>query len=334
MYTRPDHAKKHVPEFKMPEKTLGERWHEEVERENPLLAFCVLALGMLVIFAFVVVLGSQQAYGDQLAAAHKATLTTSDKLAEKDKYTAHIAKLRSMYSKELLKTEKKALVKLIVAAADGSYAEARSCSKRADKLVVRPKAVKKRKAKLVSTLSSEYRELKTHLDGGQRSRVISAISSIKGDRTDGQLTEHEGSAQTVFQVGRLRVAYGGDGWDEAKLYYVAEWAPRIDSYLSGTPMAGTGAMISRVAYDHDMDARLYPAIARVESGCGAAPYGCAYNVCGWVWNPPAMYSWEDACVKWHSYFGQWFGGERYPISSMHGYGGYGPSYVNDQMARI
>lgn len=335
MYTRSKHVKKHVPEFKMPaEKTRGERWHEEVMREDPILSGLVLALGFLAILTLVVVLGSQQAYGNQLAAGTELKVQATDKVISKESYVGHIAKLRSIYSGELLRNEKKVLVQLVIKAADGGMSTAKKASKRADKLVMRPKAVKKRKARLVASLSSEYRELKSHLDSRQRSSVISSVKGIKAARTDTQLNRYEGAAQAVFQIGQLRVAYAADGWPEAKLMYVSEWAPRIDNYLAGTPMAGTGAIISRISWDHDMDARLYPAIAMIESGCGVAPYGCAFNVCGWVWNPPAMYSWEDACLKWHSYFSQWFGGERYPITSMHGYGGYGPSYVNDQMARI
>ncbi|RAP50835.1 MAG: hypothetical protein BZ138_06270, partial [Methanosphaera sp. rholeuAM270] len=108
------------------------------------------------------------------------------------------------------------------------------------------------------------------------------------------------------------------GWGQDKIDYVVEWGARNNAYLSGTAMEGTGYWIASSAHEHDMDPRLCAAVATVESGCGAAPYGCEYNVWGWICCTPEMYSWEDGIEKWHSFFSAYFGGERYPISSMYG----------------
>lgn len=51
------HSAHYKPEFDM--RTPGERWHEEVENESPLLAFLTFALGIFVIIAAVIVFGSQ-----------------------------------------------------------------------------------------------------------------------------------------------------------------------------------------------------------------------------------------------------------------------------------
>ena len=125
-----------------------------------------------------------------------------------------------------------------------------------------------------------------------------------------------------------------EDWARDKVDYVSEWGGRNNVFLDGTPMSGIGYMIADAAYDTDMDPRIFSSIASIESGCGIAPYGSPYNVCGWICGTPAMYSWEDGVYKWHWYFCDYFGGERYPISSMHGYCSYGPWYVNSIMEQI
>lgn len=70
-------------------------------------------------------------------------------------------------------------------------------------------------------------------------------------------------------------------WEDV---YAAEWAPRIDAYNAGWPLAGYGDAFARAAYRNGMDPRTAPAIARIESGSGRVPlyrYG-AGNCWGWM----------------------------------------------------
>ena len=272
---------------------------------------------------------------DLTAASVSDIQAQSVKKTTKIQYVLHIARLRSKYANEYTKSEKKDILSLLSKAADAKKTKtARKASSKADDISKRAIKLYKAKNKAVKSTKSKYTELKGYLKSGQKKEIKSIIDRMGKTRMQSKLSKLKEKSKAIFSIGKLRKRYDAVSWSDEKLYYVSEWGPRIDSYLEGTPMADTGIMIARVAYDHGMDARLYPSIACVESGCGVAPYGSPYNVCGWVWNPPAMYSWEDACIKWHDFFQAYFGDEWYPISSMHGYGGYGPWYVNEQIAKI
>lgn len=77
--------------------------------------------------------------------------------------------------------------------------------------------------------------------------------------------------------------------DEAT--FVAKWAPRIDAYLAGSPMAGTGEAFARAAYAYNVDPRFSPAIACTESGKGRY---CFLPHNAWGWGSCSWDSWEEA----------------------------------------
>lgn len=69
------------------------------------------------------------------------------------------------------------------------------------------------------------------------------------------------------------------GWSSDKSQFVNEWAPRINAYLSGSPMSGTGVAYAAAAWDNGVDPRWAPAISYVESSKGAVCYR-SYNAWG------------------------------------------------------
>ncbi len=77
--------------------------------------------------------------------------------------------------------------------------------------------------------------------------------------------------------------------DEAT--FVAKWAPRIDAYLAGSPMAGQGETFARAAYAYNVDPRFSPAIACTESGKGRY---CFLPHNAWGWGSCSWESWEEA----------------------------------------
>lgn len=77
--------------------------------------------------------------------------------------------------------------------------------------------------------------------------------------------------------------------DEAT--FVAKWAPRIDAYLAGSPMAGTGETFARAAFTYNVDPRFSPAIACTESGKGRY---CFLPHNAWGWGSCSWDSWEEA----------------------------------------
>lgn len=80
------------------------------------------------------------------------------------------------------------------------------------------------------------------------------------------------------------------GWSADKSQFVNQWAPRIDAYLAGSPMAGTGRYYAAAAWDNGVDPRWAPAISFVESGKGATCYR-SYNA--WGYGGYGFSSWQE-----------------------------------------
>ena len=83
----------------------------------------------------------------------------------------------------------------------------------------------------------------------------------------------------------------GANWGDDKSAFVAQWAPRIDGYLSGSALAGTGEIFASAAWDYGVDPRWSPAISAVESSKGGACFQ-PYNA--WGWGSASWGSWEEA----------------------------------------
>ena len=77
--------------------------------------------------------------------------------------------------------------------------------------------------------------------------------------------------------------------DEAA--FVNEWAPRIDAYLAGSPLAGQGTTFARAAFAYGVDPRFSPAISYTESGKGQY---CFKSHNAWGWGSSSWDSWEEA----------------------------------------
>ena len=80
-------------------------------------------------------------------------------------------------------------------------------------------------------------------------------------------------------------------WSSDKATFVNEWAGRIDSYLAGSPMAGTGEIFAEAAWDYGVDPRYSPAISNTESSKGLY---CFNSHNAWGWGSESWDSWEDA----------------------------------------
>lgn len=80
------------------------------------------------------------------------------------------------------------------------------------------------------------------------------------------------------------------GWSSDKSQFVNEWAPRINAYLSGSPMSGTGVAYAAAAWDNGVDPRWAPAISYVESSKGAVCYR-SHNA--WGYGGCSFGSWEE-----------------------------------------
>ena len=79
-------------------------------------------------------------------------------------------------------------------------------------------------------------------------------------------------------------------WSADKTAFVNEWAPRIDSYLSGSPTAGTGTYYAAAAWENGVDPRWAPAISCIESTKGAY---CFRSHNAWGYGGSGFSSWEE-----------------------------------------
>lgn len=73
--------------------------------------------------------------------------------------------------------------------------------------------------------------------------------------------------------------------------FVAKWAPRIDRYLAGSPLAGHGATFAKAAWDKGVDPRWSPAISTIESSKGAV---CFRPHNAWGWGNSSWSDWDSA----------------------------------------
>ena len=79
-------------------------------------------------------------------------------------------------------------------------------------------------------------------------------------------------------------------WSADKTAFVKKWAGRINSYLSGSPMAGCGKAYAVAAWEYGVDPRWAPAISLVESSKGAA---CFASHNAWGYGGSGFSSWTE-----------------------------------------
>lgn len=80
-------------------------------------------------------------------------------------------------------------------------------------------------------------------------------------------------------------------WDVDQDAFVAEWGPRIDAYLAGSPLEGQGNTFATAAWKYGVDPRWSPAISNTESSKGRHCFK-PYNA--WGWGSASWGSWEEA----------------------------------------
>jgi peptidoglycan hydrolase CwlO-like protein len=83
----------------------------------------------------------------------------------------------------------------------------------------------------------------------------------------------------------------GDNQATDKQTFVNQWSGRIDAYLSGSPLAGTGWIFANAAWDYNVDPRWSPAIACLESSKGRY---CFKEHNAWGWGSSSWPDWETA----------------------------------------
>ena len=116
----------------------------------------------------------------------------------------------------------------------------------------------------------------------EEAQSASAQAQEADEQSEGQQADEETPAQASDD---------GADWSSDQKAFVDEWAPRIDAYLAGSPMAGTGKAFAAAAWNYGVDPRWSPAIACIESSKGAA---CFLPHNAWGWGSSSWSSWEAA----------------------------------------
>ncbi len=83
----------------------------------------------------------------------------------------------------------------------------------------------------------------------------------------------------------------GADWSSDEEAFVSQWAPRINAYLAGSPLAGQGETFARAAWQYGVDPRWSPAISNTESSKGRY---CFKPHNAWGWGSSSWGSWEEA----------------------------------------
>lgn len=94
--------------------------------------------------------------------------------------------------------------------------------------------------------------------------------------------------------------------------FVAKWAGRINSYLSGSPLAGYGQTFAEAAWDSGVDPRWSPAISMVESSKGAC---CFRPHNAWGWGNASWSDWDTAIRAHVSGLARGYGGGLTPSAA-------------------
>lgn len=78
--------------------------------------------------------------------------------------------------------------------------------------------------------------------------------------------------------------------------FIETWAPRIDAYLAGYPLAGQGRTFANAAFEYGVDPRVSPAISNTESTRGT---NCFRPHNAWGWMGSAGWSTWEAAINDH-----------------------------------
>ena len=138
-----------------------------------------------------------------------------------------------------------------------------------------------------------------------------AAAATTTTTTATQTTELNDSANTATNLdsgtSAGNVSAGDVNWSSDKASFVAEWTPRINAYLDGSPTAGLGEAYAVAAWEYSVDPRWAPAISCIESSKGANCFR-AYNAWGFFNKPPDFTSWENGIDRVVRSLGNTYGG--------------------------
>ena len=119
---------------------------------------------------------------------------------------------------------------------------------------------------------------------------MSEAKAMQGVGTSAEEVEGQPPAEDAVEYSLPAV-----DWSVGHDAFMAEWTPRIDAYLAGSPLEGHGATFAQAAWDNGVDPRWSPAISNTESGKGSI---CFRDYNAWGWGSSDWEDWDSA-IKDH-----------------------------------
>ena len=182
--------------------------------------------------------------------------------------------------------------------------------KRASKLKKQAKRTLSELKEVSSSAKEQEKEIKTELEAAQDERIdraavgvataesqavtlggessVEVVSDSKGDKDkksdkdkdSGKSEKKTKVRHTIAATTDTSAIDSGADWSQSKEEFVAEWAPRLDAYLQGSPLYGQGENFAKSAWKYCIDPRWSAAISCTESSRGSI---CIrpHNAWGW-----------------------------------------------------
>lgn len=125
-------------------------------------------------------------------------------------------------------------------------------------------------------------------EAAAREAAEQAAREAEAQNLSGTPSEGEASGSVTASAPAVDPVNSGNTDRDA---FIAEWAPRIDAYMAGYPLAGYGSVFAAAAWDYGVDPRFSPAISWVESSKGLY---CFRSHNAWGWGSVNWDSWEEA----------------------------------------
>jgi len=173
-----------------------------------------------------------------------------------------------------------------------------------------------------SQLKATYEETEAELsrqkaEADQRQKdAADALSAAEAAREEAQNRAAKAAQEEASKLAGAGVIDNSVDWSVGRDAFVETWTQRIDAYLAGTPMAGTGRAFAEAAWQYGVDPRWSPAITNTESSNGVHIPG-GYNAWGWTDGKGGyrtFSSWEDGARQHVAYLARSYG---YTITVSH-----------------
>ena len=175
------------------------------------------------------------------------------------------------------------------AALEQAKKDAEDRAAEADKALTEAKEARLEAQRKAQEAARQKAEAATAAAGGSANAGSNAGSAAQDDAAGHEEPQEEAAAITPAE--EAAVVDDGADWSDDESAFIASWAPRIDAYLSGSPLSGQGATFAAAAWEYGVDPRWSPAISCVESTKGAY---CFLPHNAWGWGSVSWDSWEEA----------------------------------------